>query len=163
ASNRALTASPSRARSTRSRGARGRDWDPPASQPALALHSGLLEHARRRAIVDVAHGPHPVHLGLRQRPVGHGADDFRHVAAAPVLAAEDVAELDAVGLGPDVDGAGQAAVLAHEDDPREWAVPGPAGRTVAEIVARVLGASVRAEAHVAGGLVIARVRREDRL
>src|SRR5580765_29668 len=112
----------------------------PAPQASLALHPGLLHDARRRDIVDVADRPHAVELGLRQRPVGDGADGFRHVAAAPVLAAEDVADFGAMALWSDVDRAGQTAVFSHDDDPRERAVRGPTGGAVSEILARVLGA-----------------------
>src|SRR5439155_270617 len=114
-------------------------------------------------VVDVAHGPDAMDGGLRQRPVADGANDFRHVAAAPVRAAENVAELDAVVLGPDVDRPGEAAVLALEDDPRERPVSGPAGCAVPEVFARLGGAQMRPKAHVSCGLGIARVRREDRL
>src|SRR5439155_10330202 len=58
ASKRVVTASPSRARSTRSRGYRADvGMDPPAPQPALARQSGFLQYARRGVVVDVAHGP----------------------------------------------------------------------------------------------------------
>src|SRR5262249_46676496 len=133
--------------------------DRPPPQLSLARHARLLHHARRREILDVAHGPHAVDLGLRQRPVGDGADDFRHVAASPVLPAEYVAELHAMALRSDVDRADQAAVLAQEDDPRVWAVTGPASRAIAEEVARLDGAPLGWKAHVARGLGVTGVRR----
>src|SRR5262245_13379546 len=102
-------------------------------------------------------------LGLRQCPLDDGADHFGHVAPAPVVTAQDVAELDAMVLRADVDHAGQAAAFAQDNGPGERAASGPPGRALLDVAARLGGAPMGAKAHVARGLGIAGVGREDRV
>src|SRR6516165_3341119 len=135
----------------------------PAPQPTLALHPGLFHHPRRGEIVHVAHGPDAVNLWLGQHPVRHGSNDFGHVAPPPVFATDDVAHFHAMTLRPDIDRAGQSTGVAKDDDPREWALTGPGGGAVSQILARVFRALVRPKAHVAGRLGVARIGRVDRL
>src|SRR5689334_20546836 len=133
----------------------------PAPQAPLALHPGLFHDPRRGEIVHVADGPHAVDLRLRQHPIRHGPNGFGHVAPVPVFAADDVTDFHALTLRPNIDRPGQSAVLAKDDDPREWAFAGPARGAVSQELARVFRTPVRWEAHVGGGFRIARVGRVD--
>src|SRR5262249_23015838 len=139
-----------------------RGTDVPAAKDAFANHAGLLHHARRRRIVDVAERPGTPDLGFGERPVDERAKRLGGEPFAPVRPTEDVAEPSAISPEVYADRADEIAGLAGKEEP--WAVASglrlPTLRASGEELGERLDLVVCLPREVARHLEIVRVRGE---